>query len=201
MELEAFREYPWNVRMPLEAVAIDQRKDAFHLPLVVDVFGKDVFVERVSGRSVDVKKAVFPVQTVAARSETPNAWPCPRDRRAELQLGGSKNGALGRGVEPFGVEHGALVMVAEQHDLALHDQIDAFARVRAIADNVAEAINLADVVRLDVGQDRLQRFQVAMDIADNRLHARPHAGDRRTGDLQAARRPRSGAAAPCPMKE
>ena len=48
------------------------------------------------------------------------------------------------GVEAFGVEHGPLVVVAQQDDLAVHDQVDALARVGAVADDVAEAVDLVD---------------------------------------------------------
>ena len=56
----AFGENPGHVSMALEAIAIDQREYAVHLPLVVDVFGEDVFVKRIAGRTMDEKEAVFP---------------------------------------------------------------------------------------------------------------------------------------------
>src|SRR5262249_7732149 len=44
VELEAVGEDAGDVRMPLEAVAINQREDAFHLALIINVFREDVFV-------------------------------------------------------------------------------------------------------------------------------------------------------------
>ncbi len=57
-------------------------------------------------------------------------------------------------------------MVAQQADLALHDQVDALARIRPIADDVAKTIDLVDPLPADIRQDGLERFEVAMDIAD-----------------------------------
>src|SRR5207237_64974 len=81
-----------------------------------------------------------------------------------------EDGALGGPVEPLGVEHGALVVVAQQDHLALHHQVDALARVRAVADDVPEAEDLRDVVLVDVLQDRLEGLVVAVDVADDGLH-------------------------------
>ena len=49
---------------------------------------------------------------------------------------------LGPRIEPLGIEQGALVVVAQQADLALHHHIDHFARIRAVADHVAETVDL-----------------------------------------------------------
>ena len=45
--------------MALEAVALDQREDAFHLPLIVNVFREDVFIERVARRAMHVQIEAF----------------------------------------------------------------------------------------------------------------------------------------------
>ena len=82
-----------------------------------------------------------------------------------------EDGPLGRLVEPVGVEHRPLVVVAQQDELAVHHQVDALARVRAVADDVAEAVDLADALGFDVRQHGLEGFQVAVDVADDRLHA------------------------------
>ncbi len=81
-----------------------------------------------------------------------------------------EDGAFGGGIEALRVEHGALVVVTEQDELALHDHIDALARVGAIADHVAQAIGVRHRLGFDVAQHRLKCFQITMDIADNRLH-------------------------------
>src|SRR5436190_17568148 len=64
-----------------------------------------------------------------------------------------ENSALRRGVEAVRIEHGALVVVAEQNHLALHHQVDALARIRSIPDNITQAINLRDVVFFDIRED------------------------------------------------
>jgi hypothetical protein len=61
-------------------------------------------------------------------------------------------------------------VIAEQDDLAIHDLVDALARVGAVADDVAQAINLRDALGLDVRKDSGQRFEIAVDIADQRFH-------------------------------
>ena len=49
--------------------------------------------------------------------------------------------------------------------------IDALARVRAVADNVAQTIDLGNAGFSDVVENRLECFEIAVDIADDRLHA------------------------------
>ena len=80
------------------------------------------------------------------------------------------------GVEAVGVEHGALVVVAQQHHLALHDEVDALAGVGAVADHVPEAIGFRDGVFLDVLEDRLEGLKVTVDVADDGLHEAPPGG-------------------------
>src|ERR1051325_567256 len=57
--LQTFGEHAGNVSMALEAIFFDQRKDAIHFALVVDVFGKDVFVEGIARGAVNEEMAVF----------------------------------------------------------------------------------------------------------------------------------------------
>jgi hypothetical protein len=64
-------------------------------------------------------------------------------------------------------------VVAEQADVALHRQVDAFARVRPVADNVAQAVDLRNPLLLDIGQDGLEAFEVAMNVADDRAFHTP----------------------------
>ena len=76
-----------------------------------------------------------------------------------------KDGSLRWRIEPVGIEHRALIVVAEQDNLALHHQVDALARVRAVADDVAQAIDVGNIVALYVLQDGLKRLEVAVDVA------------------------------------
>ena len=163
--------------MALKAIAIDQGEDAFHLALVVDVFGKNVLVERVAGRSVDEEVAVFAEAARPIGEELPAAFARGLVLRSAFELfARPENRPLRRRVKSLGVEHGALVVIAQQHHLALHDEIDALARIGAIADHVSETIDLGYRVLFDVFEDRLKSLKVAMDIADDCLHTWPSRG-------------------------
>ena len=70
------------------------------------------------------------------------------------------------GVESFRIEQGPLVVIAQQADLALHDHVDALAGIGAVADQVAEAVDLGDSLAADVGKHGLEGLEVAVDIAD-----------------------------------
>ena len=78
-----------------------------------------------------------------------------------------EDGAFGAGVEALGIEQRALVVIAEQAGLARHHEIDALARVWAVTDDVAEAVNLLDSLLFDVREDSLKGLEVGVDIADN----------------------------------
>ena len=57
------------------------------------------------------------------------------------------------------------------------DQGGALVRLGAVADHVAEAPDLVDAGRLDRGEDRLERGQVRVDVADHRqAHGSPGDG-------------------------
>ena len=45
--------------------------------------------------------------------------------------------------------------------------IDALARIGTVADDVAQAVDLLDAAGLRIGQHGLERFEVAVDVADN----------------------------------
>jgi hypothetical protein len=65
-----------------------------------------------------------------------------------------------------------LVVVSQQAEIAVHDQINALAGIGTVADNVTKAKDLGDSLRLDVGKHRLERFEIAVDVADEcALHA------------------------------
>ena len=175
--VDVFREFsvkmPGTCVWPWKQYLLDQGEDAFHLALVVDVFGEDVFVERIAGRAMDEEDAVLAEGARPFGEELPASFAGVAAFAGRFQLiAGPEDGPFGGRIEAFGVEHGSLIVIAEEDDLAFHDQIDAFAGVGAVADDIAEAIDFADVVLLDVFEDSLEGFQVAMNIADDGLHAR-----------------------------
>src|SRR5262249_44670725 len=158
----------------LEAGSLDQGEDSLHLALVVDVLGEDVLVERVARRPVDVEVALLLEGAGAFGEELPASFAGLAALTAGLELGaGPEHGPLGGGLEALGVEHGPLVVVAQEDHLALHDQVHALARVGAVADDVPQAVDLSDIVLVDVLEDGLQGLEVAVDVADDGLHAWP----------------------------
>ncbi len=131
--------------MALEGVLRNQGEDLFQLPLVVDVFGKDVFVQRVPRRAVDEQDVSFQAVPRQLAEEIPAPLPHGRRAGAFLQLGpGPEDRPLRPGIEALGVEQGALVVVAQQTELALHDLVDHLAGVGPVAHQIAEAVDLAD---------------------------------------------------------
>src|SRR5260370_3487041 len=57
VELQILGENAGDMRVALEAIAIDQGEDAFHLALIVNVFREDIFVERIAGGAMDIENA------------------------------------------------------------------------------------------------------------------------------------------------
>ena len=73
-------------------------------------------------------------------------------------------------------------MIAQQAQFARHHLVDALARIRAISNDIAQTIDLGNPQPANVGEYRLQRFQVGVDIANDRaqrrfLNANGNAGD------------------------
>lgn len=48
-EIQIFGENAGDVRVPLETILVDKPEDSFHFSLVIDVLGKDIFVQRIAG--------------------------------------------------------------------------------------------------------------------------------------------------------
>ena len=57
-------------------------------------------------------------------------------------------------------------------DRFFHYQVQAFAGVGAVPDDIAEAHNFINILRCDISENGLERLQIAVDIADQCL---PHA--------------------------
>lgn len=55
----------------------------------------------------------------------------------------------------------------------LHDSLQSLTRIRAVADDVAETVDLINLVRFYVLKDRFQGFKIPVDVADDcRLHGK-----------------------------
>jgi hypothetical protein len=77
------------------------------------------------------------------------------------------DGLQGNGVETIGVKQRRLIVIAQDRQLAAtNDRVEALARIRAIADNVAQTVDLGDPPLADVVQHRSQSGIVAVDVAD-----------------------------------
>ena len=100
--------------------------------------------------------------------------PAPIAAGAFELLAGPEDRPLGAAVETLGIEHGALVVIAQEAELATVDhQIEALAGVRAVAHHVAQTEDLFDLLIADVRKHGPQGFEVAVDVADDRaLHRR-----------------------------
>ena len=88
-------------------------------------------------------------------------------------LAGPIDGPQGDRVEAVGIEQRRLVVVAQDGHLGLGDHlVQALARIGPVADNIAQAIDLADALGADVVEHDPERFQIGMDVADQgTLHA------------------------------
>lgn len=78
------------------------------------------------------------------------------------------------------VEHGALVVVAEQRELAvLDDPVDALARIPAVTGDVSQAVDRFEPVGFDIAQDGFQDFEFPVNVADQGAeHGRTSSGAR-----------------------
>jgi hypothetical protein len=79
-----------------------------------------------------------------------------------------KNGSLGTAAETFRVKQGSLIVISQHADLELQGEVDAFTRIGAVSDDVAQAVDRIDLLRRDVRQYGSQRFQISVDVANDR---------------------------------
>ncbi len=61
-------------------------------------------------------------------------------------------------------------MIPEEVGLEIIAEIDAFNGLRTIADDIAETDDFIYVLRLDIGQNGLERRQVLVNVRDDRFH-------------------------------
>src|SRR5262249_932341 len=102
----------------------------------------------------------------------------PRNLRVVLELRARpETSLLGPAVEVERLIKDGEVVIAHQADFApLDHQIQAFHRVRAVPDDVAEADDLRDASTRDLVEHDAESFKVAVDVTDDREHS---AGSRR----------------------
>ena len=102
--------------MALESVVRNQGEDLFQLPLVIDVFGKDVFVQRVPRRTVDEQNVSLQRRSRQLAEKIPAPLPLGWRAGAFLELGPRpKNRPLGPRIEALGVEQGPWSWLPSRH--------------------------------------------------------------------------------------
>jgi hypothetical protein len=93
---------------------------------------------------------------------------CPIAVRVFQLIARPEDGSLGARVETFGVEQRTLVVVAQQANAGrFDDQVQTLTWVRTVANDIAQAKNLFYALLARIGKDRPERFQVAVNIADD----------------------------------
>ena len=159
-------EHARDVGVALKAILMNEPKDTFDLPRVVNVFREHVLVERASWGTVDEHKGFGAVrarelgQKVPSFSGSLNRWifqllTCPEDC------------FFSTGAETIGIKQSSVVVVAQQGQLKIATVIDAFTRVGTIANHIAEAKNLIDLYPIDILENGTKRLKIAVDVADD----------------------------------
>jgi hypothetical protein len=62
-----------------------------------------------------------------------------------------------------------IVIAQESHPAARHHQINALARIRAIANDISEAIDLFDPELFDIREHRVECLEIPVDVANKRF--------------------------------
>ena len=160
-----------SVRVTLEAVVLDHGEEFLHFSPVVDILRENVLVDWVSDRTVNEQDFFFHDRTGEFRQE---GQPGPRAlfvaSTLEL-LSGPENRLFGSGAEAFGIDQGTIVVIAENARVHFHDAVQAFAGVGAVTDHITQADDAIALLILDIRENRLEGFEVAMNVAyDCRTH-------------------------------
>lgn len=168
-EVAAFGKHAGHVRVALKASVLDQPKKFLHLLLVVDIFGKDVFIDGIAGRAVDAEPPAIAIGAGQGTEEIPAAVYGLTIATSVFELvAGPEDGPFGTGIEPFGIKQSALVVVTQQADARfLDDEVEALTRVGAVADDISQTEDFGCALVADIGQHCLERFQVAVNITDD----------------------------------
>ena len=161
-----------NVGVALKARTLHQREEPLHLALVVNVVGKDIFVEGIASGAVNEHAVGVEMGARPGGQKFPAPFAGFPWRSLAFQLfARPENGLLGHGREALGVEQRGLVVVAEQGDCEVHGQVETGAGLGSIADDVAQAIDALGAAGMNIGQYGTQGFEVAVDVAEDSDHA------------------------------
>lgn len=78
-----------------------------------------------------------------------------------------KDGPFSAATESFGIKQCAVVVIPQQHQIEFSARVDALAWVRAVSNDISQAKNFVDAVRLDIVKHRSEGFDVAVNITDD----------------------------------
>ena len=101
--------------MALKAIALHAGVNLLHLAYAINVLGKNVLVDGIAGRAVDVQHVVFFVRARQITEEFPALLRnlAIGDRRFQLEAG-PQDGAQRQVVEATRVEDRPLIVIAQQ---------------------------------------------------------------------------------------
>jgi hypothetical protein len=168
-EIQAFGEDARHMRVSLKTILIDQREDLFHLSLIINVFREDIFVQRIPCGTVNEQELSFTKGTGPFAKKFPAEFVSLRIAGFEL-LPSPENCPFRWRIESFGVEQGPLIVITQQRHAAIgHYQINALARIWAVANNIPQAIDLFDALLFDIREHGLQCLEIPVDVAYKRF--------------------------------
>lgn len=79
-----------------------------------------------------------------------------------------ENGSFCSRIKTFWIEHRPLVVIAQQANLAMfNNMVQTLTRVRSVTDNIPQAEHFVDALQCDMLLHRLERLEIAVDVADN----------------------------------
>ena len=101
---------------------------------------------------MDEQEAIFAAirQQFAEESPTSRAVGRVADRALQLFRASRKWPASAPALNPSG-RTAPLIVISQDANVAPHGQVDALARIRPVADDVAQAIDLANGLLIDIG--------------------------------------------------
>ena len=153
--------------MSLETVAFEKAKQFFHFSLVVDVFWKNVFIEGIPRRTVNEQVVVlFTVPGQLAKKIPPAGIFFSILLRVFQLPPRPKNSSFGTRIKSFGVKQSTLIVIPQQAGITIDNQIDALAGTRPVANDISLAIDFGNLLLTDILKDRLEAFEVTVDVAD-----------------------------------